>query len=328
MEETLEQPPQKARRISGAITWLMRTGMWLLLGGWLLSYFGQHFYIAELLSNFRLQFLILFGVALLLTYFARAKRLLLICLLVAFGFSAQETLRIYLPADQPVPGKTKVRLMSFNVWAVNWGFEEVIDEIRLHDPDVLVVLEYAGMWHEALNALNKSYPFQHRDPRWHGYGIAVFSKLPLENAKSIPLTKTEIDNPAIEVSLRIDGQLLNLTAGHVMSPVSRYRLKLRNQQFEELAESVNAKSSPKILVGDMNCTTASGYLANLISSTQLRDSRQGFGIHTSWVKFAPLITVPIDHVLVSEEIHIHDRFTGSPADSDHRPVIVDFSISE
>jgi len=114
MEETIQQPPSKANWLGGVIAWLVRTGAWVLMFSWLLSYFGQHFYIAELLSNFRLQFLILLGVALLLTFFAGAKRLLLVCLLLAFAFSCQETLRIYLPADQPPAGKTKIRLMSFN----------------------------------------------------------------------------------------------------------------------------------------------------------------------------------------------------------------------
>jgi len=145
---------------------------------------------------------------------------------------------------------------------------------------------------------------------------------------SFPLTKTEVDNPAVITSLRIDGQKLNLIAAHVMSPVSLYRLQLRNTQFQEIAEAVQATSGPTMLVGDMNCTLASSYLAELVEATELRDSRQGFGIHTSWVKYAPLITVPIDHVLVSEEIHVHDRFVGDHGESDHRPVIVDFSISD
>jgi endonuclease/exonuclease/phosphatase (EEP) superfamily protein YafD len=59
--------------------------------------------------------------------------------------------------------------------------------------------------------------------------------------------------------------------------------------------------------------------------SRLRDSREGFGIQPTWLSNKPLFMVPIDHVLVSEGINIHKRFTGPDIGSDHRPVIVDFS---
>ena len=265
MEQALPQSAPQPNRFSNAIRWILRAGIWLLLFAWLFSYFGAYFYVAELFSNFRLQFLVLIFVALLLSRIAHARRLLTICLLIALAWSCQETFRIYLPADQPPAGESVVRLMSFNILATNDAYEPVISEIKRHDPDVLVVIEYAGIWHDILNALNESYPYQHRDPRWHGYGIAVFSKIPFESAQSVPLTQTAIDNPAANVTLKIDNRRVHLTAAHVMSPVTYYRQQLRNEQFHEIAEIVNSNSGSSsdssILVGDMNCTTASSYLA-------------------------------------------------------------------
>ena len=314
-------------RIATVLRWLMRCGMWILLVAWLFSFFGQQFFVAELLSNFRVQFFGLFLVALLLTSLAKTRWLLLTCLFIAFAWSGWETLQLHLAGSQPSSGRTRIRLMSFNTLATNTDFDSTIDEIREHDPDIVAVIEYANMWHVALDALNESYPHQHRDPRWHGYGIAIFSKFPLESAVSIPLTEEEIDNPAASVSFEVDGQRVRLMAVHVMSPINRYRLELRNRQFEEIADHLNAESSPVILVGDMNCTPSSMYLANLIEEAKLRDSRKGFGIQASWPTFAPTLAVPIDHILVSETVHIHDRFIGEAGGSDHWPVIVDLSVS-
>jgi endonuclease/exonuclease/phosphatase (EEP) superfamily protein YafD len=60
--------------------------------------------------------------------------------------------------------------------------------------------------------------------------------------------------------------------------------------------------------------------------SNLHDSRKGFGIQPTWPSDKPIFMVPIDHVLVSKEIRIQNRFTGPDIGSDHRPVIVDFSL--
>ncbi|QEG21545.1 endonuclease/exonuclease/phosphatase family protein [Mariniblastus fucicola] len=308
--------------------WLIRAGMWSLLLAYLFSFFGQRFFVAELLANFRTQFLVLLVVAVQLTKFSRTSWLLLICLLLATAWAGWETGRIYLPASQPPAGKTSLRLMSFNVLATNTEFQAAIEEVRKHDPDVVAVLEYANNWHVAFDHLNETYPYQHRDPRWHGYGIAIFSKLPLENTESVPLTEEEIDNPAAIAKFKFGGQTLRLVAVHVMSPINRYRLDLRNRQFEQIATLVNDESTPTILCGDMNCSPSSRFLSGLIDETALRDSRQGFGVQPSWPDFAFGFGIPIDHVLVSESVHVHDRFLGEFGGSDHCPVIVDVSVEQ
>ena len=322
--------PEKANvsRFAAAIRGLVRLGMWLLLLAFLFSFFGQRFFIAELLANFRTHFGVLLLVSLLVTRFAKASWLLFVCLFFATVFSVWETGQLFLPAEQPAAGETKVRLMSFNVLATSDDFDSAISEIREHDPDVVAVLEYAGMWHFAFDELNDTYPHQIRVPRWHGYGIALFSKLPLENAESMQLTANEIDNPAVSANVQVGGQQLRIFAVHVMSPIKKFRLELRNRQFKEIATHINAQSTPTMLVGDMNCSTFSGFLSDLIEEANLRDSRQGFGVHPSWPSFVGPLAVPIDHVLVTEEIHVHNRFLGDAGASDHRPVIVDVSIAQ
>ncbi len=322
----VDSAPKKANRFATLVRWLLRTGMWVAIFAYLFSFFGQRFFWAELLTNFRVQFMVLFVVLILLARFAKVSKLLAVCLAIAVAWSGWESGQFYLPAQQPAAGETLVRVMSFNVLAINSEFQLAIDEVRKHDPDMFAIIEYAGMWHEAFDALNEDYPHQHRDPRWHGYGIAIFSKIPFEHAKSIPLTEDAIDNPAAVVTVRIDGQPVRILATHVMSPTNRFRLELRNRQFEEIADHLNQDSIETILVGDMNCNPASRYLAKLIRDTNLRDSRKGFGLHPSWPTFAWPMSTPIDHVLVSESIHVHDRFLGDGGGSDHHPVIMDFSI--
>jgi len=325
-ESASVQSESKPGRLGSAVRWLLRSGMWLLLAAYLFSFFGQRFFVAELLSNFRFQFLILFIFAVILARPLKASWLLFTCMFFSAAWSGWEMGQLYLPAKQPNPGKTVLRVMSFNVLATNTEFELGISEIRKHDPDVVAVLEYANRWHDALDSLSEQYPHQHRDPRWHGYGIAIFSKLPMESSGSIPLTEEAIDNPSAFATVVVDDQVLRFMAVHVMSPINRIRLELRNLQFEEIAENINAEAIPTILVGDMNCSPSSLYMSRLIESANLRDSRKGFGIHGSWPDMPAPFSIPIDHVLVSDSIHVHDRFLGNSGGSDHCPVIVDVSL--
>ena len=321
-----DSPPRQSSRFLATVRWLLRAGMWISIFAYLFSFFGQRFFFAELLANFRIQFLVLFVVLLVLSRFAKSSASLVVCLAIACAWAGWESGQFYLPVQQPPAGKTTIRLMSYNVLATNWEFQSAVDEVRKQDPDIVAILEYANLWHQAFDALNESHPYQHRDPRWHGYGIAVFSKFPLENAESIPLTEDVIDNPAVSVTVRVDGQPIRIMATHVMSPTNRFRLELRNRQFDEIADYLNRDDTEKILVGDMNCNPSSRYLTKLIRETNLRDSRYGFGLHPSWPSSVWPLAVPIDHVLVSKSIHVHNRFLGGAGGSDHRPVIVDISV--
>jgi len=218
-------PPRKTNRFWASVCLLLRFGMWISIFTFLFSFLGPRFYVAELLTSFRFQFLVLFAVLMLLSRVAQVGKLLLVCLVIVTGWAGWESGRLYLPVQQPAAGETTVRVMSYNVLDTNWDFQASIDEVHKHDPDIVAVLEYANMWHQACDALNEAYPYQHRDPRWHGYGIAIFSKIPIEHAESIPLTEEVIDNPLASVTVRVDGQLLRVVASHVMSPTKQSSIR-------------------------------------------------------------------------------------------------------
>jgi endonuclease/exonuclease/phosphatase (EEP) superfamily protein YafD len=302
--------------------------MWAIFAAFLFSFFGRWFFVAELLSNFRFQFGVLLLVAAFWSLVPKANWFSSICFLVASVWALGEVCQCWMPAVQPNAGPDRLRVMSFNVLATNERFEDAILEIRKHDPDVVAVLEYANRWHDAFDAINESHPFQIREPRWHGYGIAIFSKRPIENPQTVQLTEKVMDNPSVNGTIKIGGRKLRIVAMHVMSPVNRMRLDLRNRQFAEIAKTIQSQDVPTILLGDLNCAPSSIFFQELLDEAGVRDSRLGFGFQASWPTWATVLSIPIDHVLVSNEVHVHDRFLGDGGGSDHRPVIVDVSLSD
>lgn len=325
-EGPVDEDSESQNRTRESVRWLARAALWCGLFLFLFSFLGRHFFVAELLTNFGFHFFVLFAVGLLCARLTAASWWLNGCLVFAVCCTGWQFAKFHIPFNQPRAGDFSIRIMSFNVLGLNRDFKTVIREVRDHDPDIVAIIEYSNHWHDVFDALNDSHPHQHRQPRWHGYGIAWFSKLPIEEKSVLPLTEDEIDNPAISITVRVDGRPLKLFATHLVSPTSPKRLSLRNEQLRQLGDCIASNSVPSILVGDFNCTPSSSAFAEMIDQSNLRDARLGFGRLPTWPAWAPLLAMPIDHALVSQSIHVHEFVVGDCGGSDHRPVILDVSI--
>jgi len=84
---------------------------------------------------------------------------------------------------------------------------------------------------------------------------------------------------------------------------------------------------PLVLAGDLNTTPFSGVFTRFVRDSGLRDSNLGFGISPTWMRKTPWFAIPLDHVLVSDDLLVYDRRLGPACGSDHNPVIVELSFA-
>lgn len=298
------------------------------LGLFAFSLLARYSYSAEILGSFRY---VMLGMLL--------AGLLSLCCLRRWGWAAivvgsvawcmSGVVTVYLPGNQPAAaGPQQIRVMSFNVWIGNFNTNMVLDRIRESDADLLMVSEYANHWSHGLTELDNDYPHRVLLPRWHGYGLAVFSKYPLSQTEVHHLAGEKTDTPMIVTLVDTGQHTFRLAAVHVISPTTRERLQIRNQQLLEAGRLLQPAELPTVVVGDFNCTPWSPFLVDLLGTTGLRDSRQGFGYQASWHTRVGWLRIPIDHAFVSDEIFVHRRWVAQPAGSDHYPIVMDFSISK
>lgn len=89
------------------------------------------------------------------------------------------------------------------------------------------------------------------------------------------------------------------------------------------------------MLGDLNITMWSPYYRKFMKQTNLKNSRQGFGILPTWPtkniysllppQLSPLFSIPIDYCLISPEFKVMSIYTINDTGSDHRALIINLT---
>jgi endonuclease/exonuclease/phosphatase (EEP) superfamily protein YafD len=282
---------------------------------------ADHFAL-QLFSHFRLQYFVIS--LLLMLVFAGLRNyvyggaLLLVCLV-----NASLVLPWHLDAKNSETG-TDLTVLLANVLSSNTDYERLFGLLDAEEPDIVVLVEVSPDWLIELAALRSEYPYSYAEARHGNFGIALFSQLPITSAH-------HVDSPpfgyaTINASLAAGEKSLHLVATHPMIPVSKRFYEARNEQLQSLPDLVRMPAGATLLIGDLNTGMWEPNYRALVKATGLRNARRGFGVLPTWPTFLPFAMIPIDHVLVSEEIGVKDARTGQRIGSDHLPLIVKLTL--
>ena len=283
-------------------------------------------YPLELLSNFRVYYLLLSGAIAIACFIYPTKgfwtKLILYCSLGLIAFNSVWIVPWYLPNSQQGSGNS-IRVLTFNINIQNNDWDEIAKSIRTIKPNIATVLESSIKAKEQLSQrLNDLLPFVYRTS---GGGITIFSQFPLVS----PQSKTFNNGTILVTSLQVEQTRLKLIAAHPIAPVNPKFFNRRNGLLKEVTTYLlQQQKTLTIFLGDMNLTPWSPYYAQLILNTGLHNTRLGFGIEPSWIEPATyihypdwittLVKSPIDHIFVSKSIKVSDCQTKKAANSDHR----------
>lgn len=321
------------KSVKSLIAYLLLLG---IIGTTLLSlvgYLGENI-VSELLSHFKMQYLVisflLFGLILL-----TRKTTWIIIGLLCVSIILIDIVPWYIPHAK-VGGENTgtTRVFLSNVNTENQSYPKVLSLVREQRPDVAVFIEVNDAWVKQLESLNDILPYSIAKANTDNLEIAVFSQSPLENTSLEFFGDSK--KGTILGDLTINGQIVSLIATHPRPPVKPEWFKSRNKQMEEISRYIQQLKTPVLMVGDLNITMWSPYYKSFVRQTGMRNARQGFGILPTWpsksslspvpATIAPLLSIPIDHCLISPEIKVVNIRTGPNVDSDHLPVIADLVI--
>ena len=290
----------------------------------LLGFLGSLHWALDLLSHFRVQYLLVLAVtALLLAALRRWRPAALAAALAAVNLAA--VLPLYLGGTAPVSASgPTLRAMLMNVNAHRGDPRRVADAVREFDPDILVLEEVSRRWLQDLAPALAGYAHSLAEPREDNFGIALFSRFAVTRSRIAWIGEARV--PSVEAVIRTPGGPCTVLATHPLPPGGREYSRLRNDQLTALPAWVREAEPPVLLLGDLNVTPWSVYFRRLLRDSGLRDSVRGWGVQSTWPAFHPLLRIPIDHALHSSGVRILRRTVGPDVGSDHFPLIVDFAV--
>jgi len=293
----------------------------------LFSFLGRVNWVLDLFSHFHLQY----GVGLLAVAvcFAAMKERVLLAISIVFLVPNLVCLNYYFPGRSAVPAATSpsLRIISFNVLTTNSRHEAVLRFLQESDPDVILLIEVSSDWLKALRPLEASHPHFRQLPRSDNFGMAVYSRHPVQSHELVSL---EPELPCMVTRIDWLGEPITIIGAHPLPPVSGIASGFRDRYLGQLGTLTKERSaaSPVILLGDLNTTPWSHCFRGLVRTSGLEDSGKHWGFLSSWKRLNLLFSLPLDHILHSPELQSVERWVGPALGSDHRPVGATFQTRE
>lgn len=287
-----------------------------------ISWAAGAYWPAELLTHFRLHFVV--GSAVLAAV-AVARRLSAVALVAtaAAAVNALPLLPYVLPGPDPgASDNPALRVLTANVRYRNTDHEGVLELVKAESPDIVGLLEVTPAWARGLAELERQYPYSVVRPEDTAHGLALFSRLPISELSTSPYREGKVQT-AIRVRLVLEDRPLILTLAHLMAPMTPGQAALRNQQIREIAAMIGREQDVQHLVtGDMNISPWSPSFS-LFEKSGLVNASMGKGYLATWPAILKWFGIPIDHTLLSDNLRLRSFHIGEPFGSDHLAIIAD-----
>ena len=220
-------------------------------------------------------------------------------------------------------GPDNIKILIANVYQENRRAAEYKQLISTYDPDVVLMVETNGWWHQQIDAIKKDYPHQITVPLENTYGMLLYSRLKLSDGSVNYLVEEGI--PSIEVNVTLgSGQMVKLFCLHPTPPVPQENPRSTERDKEILLVGAKAKKCkcPVIVIGDLN-DVAWSYTNELFGKVSgLLDPRRGRGFYNSFNAKYFFLRFPLDHIFCSSDFTLSELKRLKSCGSDHFPMFV------
>lgn len=232
---------------------------------------------------------LLFGMA----FFILDQKQLMISSLVACGLlcvflkDASHQALFYSRINEP----DVFRIIHINAASAERQYEEVLDVINTHKPDLLAIQECTPDWFYFFDKTIDFYNYRHDVSLPMSFGSVLFSKYPLKPIDTISIN--QVPNLVSEVELN-DNKVTILNT-YLHTPQIKNDSISVESNLANFAKVINAKpQSAFIHVGDFNLTYWSGHILDYRLESHLHNSRKGFDLSKMYV--------PYDHIFYSDQL--------------------------
>lgn len=220
----------------------------------------------------------------------------------------------------------KISILSVNVRLKNKKYQNLINLIEEIDPDIFLLTEVDQSWVDAINKLCTKFQYTILNPLNNTYGIALYSKLELENSEVKYMVEKDI--PSIHTTVKFKNQSIQLLGLHPRPPAPWTQPEKKDIELIMVAGLSNINSKPTIVTGDLNDVGWSKITLNFKQISGLLDPRIGRGFFNTYNALIPVFQFPVDHFFVSNHFKLITIKKLKAIGSDHYPVLLEVNLKD
>ncbi|MDH1490361.1 endonuclease/exonuclease/phosphatase family protein [Acinetobacter johnsonii] len=217
----------------------------------------------------------------------------------------------------------QISLIVSNVLTPNTQYHLLLQQIRQHQPDLILTLESDAHWEQALSVLEDDYPYRVAVPLDNLYGMHLYSRLALKDIDVKFILSDEIPSIHATVILR-SGQAVQLYCLHPKppSPTEAKDSTLRDAELLIVGDQIKDLDESCIVMGDLNDVAWSRTTRLFQRISGLLDPRVGRHFVNTFHADYPLLRWSLDHVFHSTDFALVQMQRLAHIGSDHFPVYV------
>lgn len=213
-------------------------------------------------------------------------------------------------------------ILICNVLTSNKKAPLLLAQIHTHQPDIVLTLESDSWWQQQMDELeHKGYEHTIKVPLDNLYGMHLYSRLPLKDAKVRHWVTKDIPSIKAKVQLR-SGEYIHIYCLHPMppSPTESATATDRDAELLLVGREIEFMDEPVLVFGDLNDVAWSSTSQLFQEISGLLDPRKGRGLFSTFHAKYPLLRWPLDHIFHSHDFMMHTIKVLPSVGSDHFPV--------
>lgn len=287
----------------------------------LLGEAGKVWWMFELLSHWRIFYLVVGFFLLLLFGIIRKWRSFFIILMIVGVHLLRVAPYIVLNPPHAVKTDRELSIVFANTYWLTNDQGKLISSMKVLNPDIIIFFEILEPNFVKVRDALPDYKYSNYTSGMYAFNVGYLSKKPVKEDITyfIPLV------PTLELQTNLAGQAVEILGAHPYSPVDNEFVQRRDVLLYDLFAYAAAQEEPLIFGGDLNISPFSPLYQDLRSQfPMLHDSLEEFGIQNSWPVhlLPPFFSIPIDHAWTNSKLKVLERKMGPNTGSDHLPLFV------
>lgn len=219
-----------------------------------------------------------------------------------------------------------LRMLTCNVRMSNKQTERLLALLEKKNPDVILLTETSQWWLDKVAILKKSYPYTILQPQENTYGMALYSRFPLENGQVKFLVENDV--PSIHAEIKLKDKTVQFIGLHPKPPAPWTNEENKDIELVRAAALTNHNLHPTVVTGDLNDVCWSPITKSFKAISGLKDPRVGRGFFNTYNANIPFFRYPVDHFFVSPHFKLREIKKLEYIGSDHFPVLLEVNLEE